>query len=190
MRRKACGWLSLIAIVVGCNVFPQFIPGPPTDGTVVVGGISNTNPYFGRFRLANAPDVDMGLFMLASCGCGDWRVLFKPDDGSPQSQFPVQFYSTGEYVPTGRVVVQGTEDYKSVFAEVDQDGGLCDGRAELALARYLMSADRQSAHDQSVDACGLCHIGEDSVYPLPPTHPQKYKTNPRVCFECHTVDGQ
>ncbi len=191
MRLRQVLWLSLVGIVVGCNIFPSFVITPPTDDmTVVLGGLANTEPYFGTYRLANAPEVEMGDFLLASCGCGDWRVLFRPTDGGPQVQFPVQFYTVGEYSPAGSVKVHGTTDYNATDGMVDQDGGVFEGKAELALSRYMMSANRESAHVQSVDACGMCHIGEDSIYPLPPTHPQKYKTNPRVCFECHTVNGQ
>lgn len=191
MRKWQFLWVSFIGIVVGCNVLPSFVITPPTsDMTIVLGGLSNTDPFFGTYRLANAPDVNMGTFLLASCGCGDWRMLFKPDDGSRQTQFPIQFYSVGEYSPNGSIKVHGTTDYNAADGMADQDSGLFEGKAELALAKYFMTAIRESAHVQSVDACGLCHIGEDSIYPLPPTHPQKYKTNPRVCFECHTVDGQ
>ncbi len=191
MRRLKTFFLSAAALLIGCNIFPaSFILPPDPSLITVVGGISNTDPFFGTFKLANAPDVQMGEFLLASCGCGDWRVLFRPSDGSPQTQFPVRFYTAGEYSPAGTVAFHGLEDYYAAAGTVDQDGGGCDGKAELALSRYLMNAQRASAHNQAVEACGLCHIGEDSIFPLPPTHPQKYKTDPHICFECHSVNGQ
>lgn len=191
MRSRKLLWFMPLVIAVGCNIFPEvFIAPPGTDLNPVLGGLSNTDPFFGRYRLANAPDVDMGDFLLASCGCGDWRVLFSPTDGGQKVQFPIQFYTAGEYSLSGDVLVHGVEDYKAAGGTVHQDFGSFEGKAEIALAKYLMSAERSNAHLQPVDACGLCHIGEDSIFPLPPTHPQKYKTNPRVCFECHSANGQ
>jgi len=53
-----------------------------------------------------------------------------------------------------------------------------------------IAAVRGEAHEQSEKAYGLCHIGDDSIFPLPPTHLQKYKTDPLLCLECHSVNGQ
>lgn len=191
VRIRQCLWLCLMTIVVGCNIFPSFVITPPSPNmNTVVGGLSNTDPFFGTYRLANAPNVVVGDFLLGSCGCGDWRVLFRPTDGGPQVQFPVQFYTNGEYSPFGDVLVHGSTDYNVAGGMAHQDEGFFEGKAELALARYTMSGNRGDAHLLAVDACGMCHIGEDPIWPLPPTHPQKYKTNPRVCFECHSANGQ
>lgn len=188
MRRRV--WFVWVVMAVGCETLPAFITVPAANMTPVVGGISNTNPFFGTFRLNDAPDQDTGIFLLASCGCGDWRVLFKPYDGSRQTQFPVLFYAEGEYAPTGSVAFHGVEDANAASGVVMQDTGTAEGRAELETLRVFMNGVRDNAHDQAVEACGLCHVGEDSVYPLPPSHPDKYKSDPTVCFECHTVNGQ
>jgi hypothetical protein len=182
--------LGLLVIVVGCNLFPSALT-PPEGLTLVPGGISNTQPYFGNYKLAGA-DVSRGTFMLASCGCGDWRVLFKPDDGSAQTQFPIQFYSLGDYKPTGSITIFGQDDLSGVAVSgtADQDGGLFTGQSQAGLSLSDIAAMRGDAHELSVKACGLCHIGDDAIYPLPPWHPPKYKTNPLVCLECHSVDGQ
>lgn len=191
MRRIA---IALLLLVVGCDVF-SFPIQAPEGMDVVLGGLSNTQPYFGNYKKANfdpfQPSSD-GIFLLASCGCGDWRVLFKPDDGSQQVQFPVQFYTNGEYAPTGQVTVYGEDEATSrtVRGVVDQDGGSFDGKGESSDIFQNITAQRGDAHNQPVIACGMCHIGEDSIYPLPPSHPQKYKTDPLVCLECHTVNGQ
>jgi hypothetical protein len=189
MRRLILG-LALIA--VGCNLFPAAIT-PPQFMNLVPGGISNTNPYFGTYKpqgSAGAQVAPVGNFLLASCGCGDWRVLFRPYDGSPQISFPVQFYSFGDYRPSGLITVHGEKDGVALKASLDQDAGLVMGNSQSSAMFTDFAGQRGDAHNQSVDACGLCHIGDDPIWPLPETHPQKYKTNPRVCFECHSVDGQ
>jgi hypothetical protein len=158
---------------------------------MVPGGMANTSPYFGEYRLASASShgTELGDFLLASCGCGDWRVLFRPNDGSPKTTFPVQFYTSGEYSPMGPIDIYGKDGSNEAAGTVDQDAGQFAGRSQTPAGQFVMEAVRGSAHTASVEACGLCHIGDDSVYPLPPTHPDKYKTNPLVCLECHTVNG-
>lgn len=184
--------LGLAVIIVGCNVFPTFITQP--DGlNIIPGGIANTSPFFGSFKLAasdSSAASPLGVFMLASCGCGDWRVLLRSTDGTTQRQFPVQFYSLGEYKTTGVVTVYGESEGELVSAQLDQDAGLVMGRSTNTFGNTDVAALRGSAHDQEVDACGYCHLGDDPIWPLPPQHPPKYKTNPRVCFECHSVNGQ
>lgn len=181
--------LGVLIILVGCTVFPT-LTAPSADLKPVVGGISDTKPFFGNYKIAGS-DASSGIFLLASCGCGDWRVLFKPDDGSPQTQFPIIFYSSGDYTPTGAITVFGQDEAsgRAVSGSVDQDNGLFFGKSQLGLTLEDIAGLRSSIADQSVDACGLCHIGDDTIYPLPPTHPQKYRTNPRVCLECHSVNG-
>jgi hypothetical protein len=183
--RYLCASLSDILLIVGCDVFTAFITLPDAALTIVPGGLSDTRPYFGKYRRADMPDADLGTFMLASCGCGDWRVLFKPDDGSPQTQFPIAFYTSGEYSPTGEIFVYGSEESNRFSGSVNQDVGALDAHAEMLSSRYLAVAGRAAIQEQTVDACLLCHVGDDPIWPLPETHPQKYKTNPRVCLECH-----
>jgi|CXWL01.1.fsa_nt_gi hypothetical protein len=181
-------WLTVVLLAVGCNVFPAFI-APPT-GNVVPGGIADTRPLFGRARLVDPNGTDVGLLMIASCGCGDWRMLMKPDNGSPQTQFTISFYSEYDYRTTGEVMFFGQKDGKAVMGTIDQDSGLATGHFQNDAEQLLYAAIRTDAHEQEVDACGLCHIGDDPIWPLPPQHNKKYLTNPRVCFECHTVDGK
>jgi hypothetical protein len=180
-----------LAAAAGCITIPMPFIIAPQGLTVVPGGITDTRPYFGKLASADAPDQEQGDFLLASCGCGDWRVLMRPADGSPQTQFPVQFYAAGEYVETGDVTVYGTVDGgDALFGTVNQDAGLFDGRAQTGARRELISASRSAAHDLEVTACQLCHIGDDPIWPLPESHPKNYLTNPNVCFDCHTVNGQ
>lgn len=185
--------LCLVIATAGCDALP--IPILPPDGKIpVIGGISNTQPFLGTYKPAglNLSGAPGGTFLLASCGCGDWRVLFKPDDGSAQEQFAVHFFSDGAYLPDTPVTVFGKNETTSrtIGGTVNQASGAFTGRAENLLRFQSISATRGNAHNLAVEACGLCHIGEDSIYPLPPTHPDKYKTNPLVCFDCHTVNGQ
>ncbi|HKQ47214.1 MAG TPA: hypothetical protein VJZ71_03985 [Phycisphaerae bacterium] len=181
---------GIVLIIVGCGVLPALSP-PPAHMTPVVGGISNTRPFLGNFKIAGA-DASSGTFLLASCGCGDWRALFKPDDGSPQTQMVVLFYSNGAYTPTGEITVYGHDEAtgRIVSGSADQDTGLFIGKSQTTVTLEDIAAQRGDAHDLSVVACGMCHIGDDAIYPLPPYHPDKYKTNPLVCLECHSVDGQ
>lgn len=187
---KRVGVLCVLLAVVGCTVFPPSIT-KPTDMSTVPGGLSDVRPFFGNYKLAIPGAGNEGLFLLASCGCGDWRVLMKPDNGSRHLSLPVQFYTPGEYQPTGMVEAYGDENYTQVRARVDQDGGVVTGQVlNAGINVKEFTAARTSQHQQPVEACGLCHIGEDTVYPLPSWHPQKYRTNPYVCLECHTVNGE
>jgi len=177
---------GVLIVIVGCGVLPAVIT-KPTNMATVPGGLGDVRPFFGNYKLAGLSDEGKGIFLLASCGCGDWRVLFKPSDGSAQESYPVQFYARGEYKTTGLVTVYGEEGDARTYGTVDQDSGLFSGRAESAGVQKSIAAMRSSQHDQPVEACGLCHIGEDTIFPLPAWHPQKYKENPFVCLECHTL---
>jgi hypothetical protein len=179
--------------IVGCTATDLFAPFivPPEETQPVVGGLADLRPYIGRLQLCENVPIDRGLFMLASCGCGNWRVLFQPNDGSKQVQFPIAFFTNGEYQTTGEVAVYGLEEAKQIgfSGRVNQDAGTITGKAMSGLFRAHASAARGDGHAQPVDACILCHLGDDPVFPLPDTHPDRYKTNPRVCLDCHSANG-
>jgi hypothetical protein len=94
--------LAILILFVGCSTVGTAPLTLPTGLSPVVGGITDLRPYFGKFKAAS--DNSEGDFLLAGCGCGDWRVLMSTADGK-QWQFPVRFYSTGDYQPTGDVKV-------------------------------------------------------------------------------------
>ena len=93
---------AILILFVGCSTVGATLLTLPTGLSPVVGGIADHRPYFGKFKAA--PDNSEGDFLLATCGCGDWRVLMSTADGK-QWQFPVRFYSTGDYQLTGDVKV-------------------------------------------------------------------------------------
>lgn len=177
--------------VVGCGTdyFAPFITAP-TEKDIVIGGIADLHPFIGRVQCNDNASSDMGLFMLASCGCGDWRVLVQPNNGAKQFQFPILFYSDGDYATSGEVAVYAVDGQEGFSGRVDQDAGTVGGRVQNGFFRGFTSAARGDAHAQPVDACILCHLGDDPVFPLPDTHPQAYKTNPRICLDCHSANGQ
>lgn len=182
-------YLSVLIIAVGCNLFPTPIL-PPAGLNIVPGGPANTNPYFGKLRTTQGTPI--GDFMLASCGCGDWRVLIEPSNGLARASFPVHFYTQGDYTADKMVTVYGEDEEsgEALSAALNQLEGLTTGVYQpVGEMQSRFDATRGDSHNQPVEACGKCHIGEDTVYPLPSWHPQKYKTNPNVCFECHTVNG-
>ncbi len=164
-----------------------FIEPPPPDARSVLGGITNTQPYFGRARRADDAG-EVGDFLLASCGCGDWRVLMTPDDGSPQVQLRVLFYTAGEYTPTGSVDVYGQEGEAMIGGTLDQDTGALDARLQQQIARMRVSAQRGVQHSDSAKACVMCHVGDQPIWPQPPNHPA-FQTDPPDCLTCHSVNG-
>ncbi len=187
---KRVVFVGLIAFV-GCGTTPEGWITQPTETNLVIGGLNNLQPYFAKLQSPDRSLPDMGDFLLASCGCGDWRVLIRPTNGAPQVQFPVRFYSNGPYQPTGEVAVFGTDDDKGFSGRLNQDSGQVAGNAlNGAMAAYIDGLRSDPHVGQTVDACIMCHVGDDPIFPLPPTHPQKYKTNPRVCLECHSANGQ
>ncbi len=186
---KRTAFVGLI-FMMGCgnDLFAPFIVAP-AETDVVIGGISNLQPFFGTLQCSPESKTDNGVFLLASCGCGDWRVLFKPKNGGKQVQFPILFYSDGAYSPTGEVAVYGVDGDKGFSGRVNQEAGTVSGKGMNGFFRTYASAARTDAHSQPVEACVLCHVGEDPIYPLPDTHPQDYKTNPNVCLNCHSANG-
>lgn len=181
MKRKWI-WFTSVAALAACNVFPAILP--PDGGMIrVPGGIANTQPFFGRVE-----DVfhrNLGKFLLATCGCGDWRMLLQYNDGR-QVQFPVEFFSEGPYVPMGPVSVYGKQLTYEGAGTVDQDSGDFSGIVEIDRVRQRALAWREDAHSLAIEACVLCHIGEDPIWPQPPNHPQ-YVPGVTDCFQCHTV---
>ena len=158
--------------------------------TRVQGGITDARPYFGTMSSVawNGAEQPAGDFMLATCGCGDWRVLLTEADGS-QTQFPVSFYTDGPYVPTGSVTVFGREGENAARGTLDQDAGSLTGDLELSQNRRQFTAQRGEAHGSDVQACVKCHIGENPIFPQPPGH-IPYVPGVTNCFECHTLNIQ
>lgn len=180
--------LGVLLIAVGCGVFPTFSV-PSADMTAVVGGLTDLRPYFGRAR-AGWLGSETGDFAVSSCGCGDWRALYRSDDGTRQTQLVVKFYSDGDYQANGSVALYGVTDGHVIMGTVDQDAGDANGLLQLHPDEFIFSVQRGTAHEQTVDACIMCHLGDNPVWPLPEQHPDRYKTNPRVCLECHSANGQ
>lgn len=176
-------WLLTLTLFLACQAAPSFIL-PPEDMTVIPGGISDVRPFFGK--MFDSQRREVGDFLLATCGCGDWRVLLSFIDGSPQRQFPVRFYAAGPYTPTGSVTVYGAETDQAADGIVDQDAGQTEGRLALGFMQRTFLATRGDAHAQEVEACVLCHIGENPIWPQPPNHPT-YVPGVTDCFMCHTV---
>jgi len=184
--------LSMILFAFGgCGTDPASFIVAPRETDAVSGGITNLQPYMGRLQSSANASSDMGQFMLASCGCGDWRVLLIPNDGNAKTQFPVTFYSNGDYQPTGEVAVYALDGQTGFSGMVDQDAGTLSGRALNGSFRAFVSATRGGdVHAQPVDACVLCHLGDDPVLPLPDWHVTNYYDYPEVCLHCHSANGQ
>jgi hypothetical protein len=173
--------------VLACNTVPDAVPsntvpaGPPTDMAVVTGGISDVRPFFGT--TSNPDGTANADFLLATCGCGYWRILIENTDGS-QVQFPVNFYTSDAYVPTGAVTVFGRDENGAALGSLDQDGGTVGGSVELGKLPRQFSAVRGDAHSQEVKACVMCHVGDNPIYPRPANHPVQGVSD---CFQCHKV---
>jgi len=175
-------------MLLGCCTTIPFIEGPSENLKIIPGGIGDVRPYFGDLRLVTSDDSE-AVFLLASCGCGDWRVLIQPHDGSPQEQFAIHFYNeSGDYADPGDVLAYGKDETlpAEFSAILQQDPGLLDGRVINGDTKFLVSAVRGDAH-ATVTACGMCHLGDNPIHPLPAEHPTKYLTDPTVCLECHTA---
>jgi hypothetical protein len=155
----------------------------PSDKQIVLGGIADTRPYFGKLRTTEG--IDEGDFLLATCGCGDWRVLITRADGA-QSQVAVRFYSEGDYSPSGPVTFFGADETTRTLGTVDQDAGTAAGDIEALALRHAYSGHRGQAHAQEIQACTMCHIGANPIWPQPPGHPP-YIPNQTDCFTCHTI---
>jgi hypothetical protein len=183
-RSLRVGCVALIALPLACDVIPLIAPiALPANLRVVPGGIADTRPRFGR--TTDAAGGERGSFLLATCGCGDWRMLIRDPDGRP-SQFPVHFYSSGEYQPTGDVIVFGREGELAALGTVNQDAGVTAGDLDISGARRRFDADRRETHEDNIEACVLCHIGDDPIWPQPASH-IPYVEGRTDCLDCHEI---
>ena len=66
MKRMLLG--LLVAAVTGCGAPPE-AGAPSSQAPLVMHGIEEARPYFGRLKEAESPDQEVGEFMLALCGC-------------------------------------------------------------------------------------------------------------------------
>ena len=183
--------LFSVVLVAGCPGAAQFmITTPSADQKIVTGGISNLQPYLGNFKQFGS-NTSQGDFLLGSCGCGDWRVLFRDKNGQ-QVQFPVAFYTAGDYSPTGKILVYGVSGDNEFSGMADQTNGKLTADSMVNGGQSSISAERTDIHGTggTVTACIMCHVGDDPIYPLPDTHPQQYKQDPTICLECHSANGQ
>ena len=182
---KRAAFVGLL-FLIGCgnDLFAPFIVAP-AEKDIVIGGISNLQPFFGTLQCLPESKTDNGVFLLASCGCGDWRVRISPA-GKPQTQLPVRFYTSGPYSTTGPVTFYGIESGNRARGTVDQDGGIAAGHIEVTDLLHAYSGERGDAHSQAIQACVMCHIGENPIWPQPAGHPV-YVPGQTDCFSCHTV---
>lgn len=183
MKRRVA--LVALTLLVGCNALPNLsdLLIPPADNLVIPGGIADLRPYYGRVKAGGVADA--GEFMLATCGCGDWRVLVLPTDGTGRTQFPVRFYSS-EGAAAAQVRVYGVEGDEAVSGDLMQQDGLSSGSIRRGVLFYTFDAQRGENHTNDADACVKCHIGEDPIWPQPVGHPA-YQLNPANCLNCHDV---
>lgn len=173
-----------VALVAACNV-TLFLPPltAPDDKTVVVGGIVDTRPMFGK---TIGPDgAEVGDFLLATCGCGNWRVLIQDADGQ-QAQCIIRYYASGDYSSDGDITFYGEGDALKVLGVINQTTGDASGDIDVDILRRTFTGARREAHTDDIEACILCHIGDDPIYPQPPEHPA-YVEGVTNCLECHDV---
>ena len=184
---------AILILFVGCSTVGAAPLTLPTGLSLVVGGIADLRPYYGKFKAA--PGNSEGDFLLAGCGCGDWRVLMSTADGK-QWQFPVRFYSTGDYQPTGDVKVFGQSHTEALLGTVHQDTGLTDGLSDHNTIALKFSATRGETHSNVASVCVKCHIGDNPIRPQAPDHPSRcaggvttgcFTVDPPNCLSCHTV---
>jgi hypothetical protein len=184
---------TILILFVGCNTGGKRLLTLPTGLSPVFRGIADHRPYFGKFKAA--PDNSEGDFLLATCGRGDWRVLMSTADGK-QWQFPVRFYSTGDYQPTGDVTVFGQTDTEGLLGTVHQDAGLAEGLSHHNTIALTFSAARGETHTNEASSCVKCHIGDNPIRPQSLDHPSRcaggvktgcFTIDPPNCLSCHTV---
>jgi len=187
---------SLFAILIlfaGCGTVGAAPLTLPTGLSLVVDGIADQRPYFGKFKAA--PNNSGGDFLLASCGCGNWRVLMSTADGK-QWQFAVRFYSTADYQPTGDVTVFGQTDTEALRGTIHQDAGLTEGLSNHNTIALRFLATRGETHTNVASGCVKCHIGDNPIRPQAPDHPPRcaggvttrcFTVDPPNCLSCHTV---
>jgi len=184
---------AILILFVGCSTVGAALLRLPTGLSPIVGGIVDQRPYYGKFKATS--DNSEGDFLLASCGCGDWRVLMSTADGK-QWQFPVRFFSTRYYRPTGDVKVFGQSHTETLLGIVHQDTGLTVGLDDHNTIMLIFSATRGETHNNVVSVCVKCHIGDNPIRPQSPDHPPRcaggvtrgcFTVDPPNCLSCHTV---
>lgn len=169
-------------LVWSCGMPPTI--QAPAGEAVVAGGITDQRPYFGQLKGSGADDSTQ--FVLATCGCGEWKALVSEDNGGKQLEFDVRFYSAAPYVETGAVNVYGQENDNGLTGTVDQDSGAASGNIKLGTLFAQFSAQRGTNHQDQAQACILCHTGDKPISPLAASHPA-YQTAPANCLDCHQV---
>lgn len=181
MRNAAA---AVLVLLTSCRLAPWLEIERPA-GDTIIGGVADTRPYFGTLKTPAGQTV--GEFVLATCGCGDWRVLLTAQRSKEQWQFPVLFYSTSSaYDPHADVAVFGNDGNSAVSGIVSQSGGSASGRARRGLALFTFESGRGESHTSDATACVKCHIGEDPVYLQPDNHP-RVELSPPNCLTCHKV---
>ena len=169
-------------MVAGCDTVAVPLEEPDA-ATRIVGGIADQRPYFGRLQRAGG---DAGEFLLATCGCGDWRVLLTDGATGQQWQMSVHFYAPGADAFATDVSVFGEDGDNAILGMLQGGPGQADGSTNHGMTRMGFTAARGDAHTDNAEACVKCHIGENPVWPQPEGHPA-YQLNPANCLSCHDV---
>jgi hypothetical protein len=181
------GQLAIIAVCLligGCGVVSPFIL-PPDGLSQIIGGLSDARPYYGRVSPADLPDQPVGDFLLASCGCGEWRALVTLDDASPRASLIARFYTPADDTQSVVVTVHGDDGTNALRGVVESDKGESSGRVAIGASQLSFQATRGESHTDSADTCVLCHIGDDTIWPLPETHTTQVLIDPPNCLDCH-----
>ena len=173
-------WLISGALVLACTAVPAPLT-TPGDLPPVPGGITDQRPFFGTLK----GEEDSSQVVVATCGCGEWKTLLTRGHGDSQAELDVHFYASGDYQPTGSILLYGQEDDRAVSGTIDQDLGSVTGNVQWGTLRASFTATRGTNHDQVV-ACTLCHVGDKPILPLPADHPA-YQLSPANCLNCHQV---
>ncbi len=189
LRARKLSWTVMTLALIGCTAAPGLFTLPEALSPVL-GGPSNVQPYLGRLKANDASGAEIGDFLLASCGCGDWRAVMNYDDGTLRHQFKVQFYCEGEYTTDKPITVFTQEELVGLLGTVDQPGGAAAGEIVFGRTRLGFDASRGTNHDATAEACEYCHVGNDPIFPLPESHPKRYLEERNICLECHSANGQ
>ncbi len=175
-----------LPLLTGCTNWFSVVPKEaPVNKQPVIGGLPDQRPYFGKVE--RMIDGQTGDFLLATCSCGEWRTLVQMSDGS-QWQFPVVFYTDSGFADaTTDVEVFGREDDKAMLGLIQASDGHLTGDSEKSSLNFRVDAFRGDAHTNDITACIRCHIGDDPIFPRPPTHPP-YVPGVTNCLTCHPVN--
>ena len=174
-----------LPLLAGCEGWFSVVPqSAPANQKVVIGGLPDQRPFFGKVE--RMIDGQTGDFLLATCGCGEWRALVQMTDGS-QWQFPVNFFTeSGLANLSSDAQVYGREEDKAMQGLVQALDGHLTGDTEKGMLNHRVDAFRGDMHGTDITACVRCHVGDDPIYPRPPTHPV-YVPGVTNCFDCHDV---